>query len=327
MQCATAVLGILSIVVVVTAVQQGTATSTEMQKSLEGRLLPTHMRGAVPWKTITAQQMDSGTTAPASTNVIIQIPDDSPNMTLDVLTGYRGESVRFWGYCFPENFDRAVALRRRGFPGTVFLSRKEREVRRQQQMNLRQDRFSVFKDFDEDDLNQDRFYRGQIRHQQEIFRGGTSCYLMSDAPLPIGTDRDNDFANAAVERDSGSDDKNPDTDADGVLDGLEIFYLGTSPVLRDTDGDGLIDGVEDRNKNGRRDLDETDPTKWDTDKDGLCDGLCKVEKGQKLRGEDKNLNGVLDAGEFDPLKVDTDDDGVGDLHEVYLCELGGGTNC
>src|SRR3989338_287888 len=319
MQWLTVSLGVLTLAVVVTAVDQGT--------SLEGRLLPSHLRGAVPWKTISADQMEKGTTAPADTNVIIQIPDDASQMTLDVLTGYRGRDIRFWGYCFPEDYDRDSALSKRQFPGTIFLSHKEREMRLEQQMNLRQENFTVEEDLTEEDLNQERTYRGAIRHQQEIFRGGTSCYLMTEQPLPIGTDNDKDRANSAVERDIGSDAQNADTDADGIKDGPETFFLATNPVLRDSDGDGIIDGIEDTNRNGHRDNGETDATKWDTDGDGLCDGICKVDKGRRLRGEDKNINGVLDEGEFDPLLIDSDGDDILDLQEVFVCELGGGTEC
>jgi hypothetical protein len=97
--------------------------------------------------------------------------------------------------------------------------------------------------------------------------------------------------------------------------------------MRDSDGDGLIDGIEDKDHDGKRDLDESDAMKWDTDEDGLCDGLCKVEKGQKLRGEDKNINGEMDEGESNPILADSDGDDILDLQEVYLCELGGGTDC
>jgi hypothetical protein len=320
MQWITIGLGMLTLAVIVTAVDQGTS-------AVEGRLLPLHMRGATPWKTISADQMTKGATAPPDTNVIIQIPDDTEQMTLDVLTGYRGKEVRFWGYCFPEKYDRDEALSRRQFPGTIFLSHKEREMRLQQQLNLRQEHFTIANNLTDEDLNQERVYRGAIRHQQEIFRGGTSCFLMTEKPLPIGTDNDKDRANSAIERDTGSDAQNADTDADGVQDGPEIFFLATNPVLRDSDGDGLIDGVEDRNHNGRRDNGETDATKWDTDGDGLCDGLCKVDKGRRLRGEDKNINGTQDENESDPLLIDSDGDDILDFHEVFVCELGGGTEC
>ena len=58
---------------------------------------------------------------------------------------------------------------------------------------------------------------------------------------------------------------NPDTDADGLLDGSEID-LGANPLLSDTDGDGLLDGHEVGTIG-------TDPTKADTDADGVNDRL------------------------------------------------------
>jgi len=156
----------------------------------------------------------------------------------------------------------------------------------------------------------------------EVFVGGQSCYVMSEEPLPVGTDNDGDGANIAVETDYGSDPNNPDTDGDGIRDGLEIFYLLTMPTKRDTDGDGLIDGIEDADRNGRIDeKTETNPREWDSDRDGLCDGLCLVNKGMELRGEDKNLNGVVDEKETDPRKKDTDGDGILDEQEYFNCRL------
>jgi len=131
----------------------------------------------------------------------------------------------------------------------------------------------------------------------------------------------------------------------------------TNPNNPDSDGDGILDGVEDANKNGWLDGDgkplpanvtnpatersvtdlslnewpdrirnpgevwtETDPNNPDSDDDGLMDG----------HGEDKNGNGRIDgdtnndrvwlAGEIwaetDPLKADTDGDGLPDGWEV-----------
>jgi hypothetical protein len=118
----------------------------------------------------------------------------------------------------------------------------------------------------------------------------------------------------------------------------------TDPAKPDTDGDGIIDGIEDANRNGWVDGDgesidptwepwlarawpddimdagetwaETSPTKSDSDDDGLSDGY----------GEDKNFNGVIDGdananrvydsgeqwSETDPLNDDTDGDGLPD---------------
>lgn len=122
----------------------------------------------------------------------------------------------------------------------------------------------------------------------------------------------------------------------------------TNPNNPDTDGDGLRDGIEDANANGWVDGDgetiatgaeptlarnwpngvtdagetwsETSPTNADTDGDSLSDGY----------GEDKDADGTItgdtdndrtwDAGEAwretDPLKADTDGDGLPDGWEV-----------
>ena len=118
----------------------------------------------------------------------------------------------------------------------------------------------------------------------------------------------------------------------------------TDPTNPDTDNDGISDGIEDANRNGWVDGDgqsidptwdpwlarkwpnnvidadetwiETSPTKVDSDGDNLQDGF----------GEDKNFNGVIDGdtntnriynageqwSETDPLKSDTDSDGLPD---------------
>ena len=129
----------------------------------------------------------------------------------------------------------------------------------------------------------------------------------------------------------------------------------TDPARPDTDNDGILDGIEDANRNGWTDgdgkllptnagrtnfatirpnlgdwpnntidsfeeWDETSPTRADSDGDGLQDGW----------GEDKNFNGFIDgdtnkdriynAGEewteTDPLNRDTDGDGLPDGWEV-----------
>lgn len=122
----------------------------------------------------------------------------------------------------------------------------------------------------------------------------------------------------------------------------------TDPANPDSDNDGIKDGIEDANRNGWVDGDgaslptdwnpflardwpnsvidpgetwtETSPTLADTDKDGLSDG----------HGEDKDYNGLVagdadndrayDGGEewseTNPLKADTDGDGLPDGWEV-----------
>lgn len=117
-----------------------------------------------------------------------------------------------------------------------------------------------------------------------------------------------------------TDPQNPDSDGDGIPDGVEAgrtqspdpacegIFVGdkdpsttTDPTNPDTDGDGIPDGLEDANHNGRVDTGETDPNDIDSDGDGLPDGL-----------EDRNHNGKVDKGETDPRKRDTDGDGIPD---------------
>ncbi|HUR61669.1 MAG TPA: hypothetical protein VM286_04825 [Candidatus Thermoplasmatota archaeon] len=144
----------------------------------------------------------------------------------------------------------------------------------------------------------------------------------------------------------------PDTDGDGLLDGVEITaslnpFSGPplDPTLCDTDHDGLGDGLElgltlgvpvqngaDPSCN-QRDMDpatKTDPNNPDTDGDGATDGRPAQARGQAF--EDGNGNGRLDGAtsgycgipgaESDPQDADTDDDGISDGAEI-LGSLGG----
>ena len=88
---------------------------------------------------------------------------------------------------------------------------------------------------------------------------------------------------------------------------------GTDPTNPDTDGDGLSDGLE--VTVGLR----TDPLLPDTDSDHLCDGNLAVGT-ICLAGEDRNANGVLDDGESNPRLEDTDGGGVHDYAE-WLIDL------
>ncbi|MBX3245976.1 MAG: OmpA family protein [Myxococcales bacterium] len=87
---------------------------------------------------------------------------------------------------------------------------------------------------------------------------------------------------------------NPDTDGDGLPDGVEVDG-GTDPRNPDTDGDGLLDGQEDANANGRVDPGETDPREADTDRGGVPDGY-EVQHGTDpllAQDDDEDGDGVL----------------------------------
>ena len=117
---------------------------------------------------------------------------------------------------------------------------------------------------------------------------------------------------------SETDPQKSDTDGDQLNDKLEVT-TGTSAINPDTDGDGLCDGLggvqneegeyvcgigEDLNVNGIRDVDETNPREADTDQDGLSDGVEKNSNYPGPLGQNNNST--------DPLVADTDADGIND---------------
>jgi len=149
-----------------------------------------------------------------------------------------------------------------------------------------------------------------------------------------------------------TDPRNPDTDGDGIQDGTEagrsagipdssnimgtdmVFFVPdsdpsttTDNLQFDSDSDGLSDGAEDKNANGRVDIDESDPNNSDSDGDGLTDGI-EVEHGLSPLDidsdddglsdpeEDKDLDGLLDSNETSPALYDTDGDGISDGIEL-----------
>ena len=115
-------------------------------------------------------------------------------------------------------------------------------------------------------------------------------------PTPVATvvpssasgDIDGDGLSDVDEAAYGSDPLNRDFDADGLLDGEEVYVYGTDPLNNDSDGDGLLDGEEvnqfgtssvstDADGDGLGDSDEiyvygTAPDVFDSDGDGTGDG-------------------------------------------------------
>ena len=104
--------------------------------------------------------------------------------------------------------------------------------------------------------------------------------LNENDPSDAGKDKDNDGLSNLNEYLKGTDPTNPDTDADGLKDGVETNTgvwtssndTGTDPLNPDTDGDGLPDGVETNtgifvNSNNTG----TNPLFKDTDGDGFDD--------------------------------------------------------
>ena len=137
----------------------------------------------------------------------------------------------------------------------------------------------------------------------------------------VDTDRDglSDSDETTVYLTNPSD---PDTDADGLNDGHEIYLAGGTgcpdPLEEDSDGDGLLDGVDlepceggapvDSDGDGLTDDEEaiygTDPNDPDSDDDFLLDG--------------EEVDAAMGTGCPDPLDPDSDGDNLLDGDEVDL---------
>ena len=110
-----------------------------------------------------------------------------------------------------------------------------------------------------------------------------------------------------------------DSDDDGLSDALERA-TGTNPNDPDTDADGLTDDVEDENRNGVVDAGETNPRLWDTDGDGLSDNeetlgfTITVYTAGSDTGRFNHAS--VETAYSDPLLADTDGDGISDWNEV-----------
>jgi len=284
-------------------------------------------RYKIPWQVLTEEDIAKGTTIQPNTHVIIHVPEISEPIAREVLFGKRGKRIRYWGYCYPENYDPEIQKKRATFPGKLFISEAERKARSEKEFRLLRRNYSIFDPPTEEDLRKDaeKPTSGKVRHEVEFFKAFSLCYIMTDNPLPVGTDEDKDGLNNKLEADYGTSTEDGDTDADGISDGVEVFN-GTDALRRDTDGDGLIDGLEDEDWNGNVDTGETDPRLRDSDRDELCDGLCIFklpDTGERLLiGEDENLNGQFDEGESDPLKQSTRNDGVTDFTAFFRCRSG-----
>ena len=128
------------------------------------------------------------------------------------------------------------------------------------------------------------------------------------------SDSDMDGLTLDQEKTIGTDPENPDSDGDGLIDGLEFNQYKTNPLGQDSDMDGLNDNDEVRNYT-------TNPNKMDTDSDGLSDGDEVIKyKTDPLR-EDSDNDGISDFDEItktksNPTKSDSDDDGLKDGDEL-----------
>ena len=105
--------------------------------------------------------------------------------------------------------------------------------------------------------------------------------LDKNNPADAAQDSDGDGFTNLQEYAKFTDPRNPDTDGDGLSDGVETgtgFWLsatdtGTDPLNPDTDNDLLLDGVESNTGTYVNASNTgTNPNMWDTDFDGFGDG-------------------------------------------------------
>lgn len=108
---------------------------------------------------------------------------------------------------------------------------------------------------------------------------------------PVVTDGDLDIDSDGLtnrqELAAGTDPIEPDTDGEGLLDGVEVNSFPSDPLLPDTDDDGLTDDSEFRLG--------TDPTNPDTDGDGILDGAETYTSTTEGFGATVAVEGVGDV--------------------------------
>lgn len=126
----------------------------------------------------------------------------------------------------------------------------------------------------------------------------------TDTSCQVGVDSDKDNVNDDAECAAGTDPYNPDSDGDGLNDGMELAYpkicVATDPSLQRRPAVSCEDDTGCTVDEKCRGL---DPTKADSDGDGVTD-----------QQEDRDLNGTIDpaSAETDPRIYDTDGDGASD---------------
>ncbi len=148
-------------------------------------------------------------------------------------------------------------------------------------------------------------------------RGGapeTSSHEILQLDIGNADDDDDGIDNVEETEVHLTDPLDPDTDDDGLFDGVEIG-LGSNPLAADSDSDTLSDGDE-------VNLHKTDPLSADSDNDGLTD-VAEIQQHQTdPLLEDTDSDGLLDGAELDagtdPSDVDSDNDDLNDGDEVNV---------
>lgn len=164
-----------------------------------------------------------------------------------------------------------------------------------------------------------------IRHSSSVIHHSTfnthhSTFASSgpcdalDTDSGIDTDQDGltDIQEACV----GTSIEQADTDGDGLLDGAEVFDLGTNPLADgwDTDGDGINDGAEVRGfVDDQNQTWHLDPLSLDSNGDGIIDSLeVPVSEAGEIDCGSVTADG---SARCSNAQVDTDRDGTPDAFD------------
>lgn len=158
--------------------------------------------------------------------------------------------------------------------------------------------------------------------------GAEVAMVTSPHGPPVAGDADGDNITDTDEASLGTDPNDPDTDADGQMDGLEVDFSNTDPLDADSFAiDSDVDGLPDEFETAVG----TDPTIADSDSDGIEDGWEFFLGNNPLDPQDPpatgtdskadpDQDGLSTHAEFeagtDPANPDTDGDGVTDGAEA-----------
>lgn len=316
---ATLTLAGIVVIIVAAVLMRQTNSGT-----VAGRLISAQQQGVIPTVKFDEQRAIEGFSAPADTSVIFTVPQGVRIPRITFFGGPDYDMKRYWGYCFSGNEveNKAKGLMGKAmYDGQFFYSLAERKAQSERPKAADTDLPGILNST----ITPDKRAPASIA---EILNGGQTCYVMSEAILPVGIDNDGDELNSERERELGTDPNYPDTDNDGIPDGKEVFVTKTNPKIVDTDEDGLSDRCEDKNMNGTNDSGETSALVPDTDRDGLCDGNgfgarcpepkqtvcynddqgdrnCVSRPSTPVFGEDMNQNCTVDKGETDPTNPNT----------------------